>query len=94
MPSGFNHYVCSFDNTTNANGAKIYVNGVLTTQGTSTGLNNFTFSTSTFFIGSEPTDSGQGPSYTSSNLDQLRIFKYKIQNLNKKNKKKNLKNTR
>jgi hypothetical protein len=78
MPSGFNHYVCSFDNTTNANGAKIYVNGVLTTQGTSTGLNNFTFSTSTFFIGSEPTDSGQGPSYTSSNLDQLRIFKSAI----------------
>ena len=74
MPSGFNHYVCTFDNTTNTNGAKIYVNGVLTTQGTSTGLNNFTFSTSTFFIGSEPTDSGQGPSYTSSNLDQLRIF--------------------
>ena len=78
MPSGFNHYVCSFDNTTNTNGAKIYVNGVLTTQGTSTGLNNFTFSTSTFFIGSEPTDSGQGPSYTSSNLDQLRIFKSAI----------------
>ena len=74
MPSGFNHYVCTFDNTTNTNGAKIYVNGVLTTQGTSTGLNNFTFSTSTFFIGSEPTDSGQGPSYNSSNLDQLRIF--------------------
>ena len=78
MPSGFNHYVCSFDNTTNANGVKIYVNGVLTTQGTSTGLNNFTFSTSTFFIGSEPTDSGQGPSYNSSNLDQLRIFKSAI----------------
>jgi hypothetical protein len=50
----WHHVLVTWDNTTNANGAKIYINGSLDNQATSTGTSNFTFTNSDITIFKEP----------------------------------------
>jgi len=68
----WHHVLVTWDNTTNANGAKIYINGSLDNQATSTGTSNFTFTNSDITIFKEPSRNawyGNG-----GKLDQIRFF--------------------
>ena len=70
--SVWHHIVATWDNTTNANGAKIYVNGVLNAQATSTSTSNYSFTNSDITIYKEPSRNywyGNG-----GKLDQVRFF--------------------
>ena len=68
--SNWHHVVVTWDNTTNANGAKIYINGSLSSQGTSTSTTNFSFTNSTTQLMREP----NGSLRSDGSLDQVRIF--------------------
>jgi hypothetical protein len=68
--SNWHHVVVTWDNTTNANGAKIYINGSLSSQGTSTSTTNFSFTNSTTQLMREP----NGSLRSDGNLDQIRIY--------------------
>jgi hypothetical protein len=68
--SDWHHVVVTWDNTTNANGAKIYINGSLSSQGTSTSSTNFSFTNSTIQLMAEPS----GSLRSNGNLDQVRIY--------------------
>ena len=66
----WNHVVVTFDNTTNTNGAKMYVNGSVVVQGRSTGINNFTHNTN-LALGKALEFEG---AYFNGSIDQLRYF--------------------
>jgi hypothetical protein len=68
--TNWHHVVVTWDNTTNANGAKIYINGSLSSQGTSTATTSFSFTNSTTQLMREP----GGSLRSDGKLDQVRIF--------------------
>ena len=68
--SDWHHVVITWDNTTNTNGAKIYINGSLSSQGTSTSSTNFSFTNSTIQLMAEP----GGSLRSDGKLDQVRFF--------------------
>ena len=68
--TNWHHVVVTWDNTTNANGAKIYINGSLSSQGTSTATTSFSFTNSTTQLMREPS----GSLRSDGKLDQLRIY--------------------
>ena len=68
--TNWHHVVVTWDNTTNANGAKIYINGTLSSQGTSGSTSNFGFTNATTQLMREP----NGGLRSDGQLDQVRIF--------------------
>ena len=72
--SDWHHVVMTYDNTTSANSAKIYINGSLNAQATATGTNTFSH-TYNLNIMRDPSNPANYPGkFAVGDLDQLRIF--------------------
>jgi hypothetical protein len=66
----WHHVVVTWGNTTNANGAKIYINGSLSSQGTSTSTTSFSFTNSDTKLMREPL----GNAYSDGSIGQVRMY--------------------
>jgi hypothetical protein len=66
----WHHVVVTWDNTTNANGAKIYINGSLSSQGTSTATTSFSFTNSFTRLMAGPL----GVYHTDGSIGQVRMY--------------------
>ena len=72
--SDWHHVVMTYDNTTSANSAKIYINGSLNAQATATGTNAFSHTYNLVMMRDPSNPANYAGKFAVGKLDQLRIF--------------------